>query len=45
MVDGIEIVDKDNLKDALLEYKKIKKAVIKKQTDIKPILKSIQKEL
>lgn len=45
MVDGIEVVKRESLKDALLGHKKIKRAVIKRQTDIRPILKSIEREL
>jgi len=45
MIDGIRVVSKERLSDALLNYESIKRAKIIKKTDISPILKSIQKEL
>jgi 3-deoxy-D-manno-octulosonic-acid transferase len=45
MVKGIEVTSKDKLANSLLNYKNIDKAEIKRNTDIEPILKSIEKEL
>ncbi len=44
-IEGITIIDKDELSKTLIEHKSLKSSKIVDRTDINPILKSIKKEL
>jgi len=45
MIDGIEIVEKEELKDKLLDFRSIEKSRINASTDISPILQAIENVL